>query len=602
MTKKSSQELLNEILLHMRYDSSLTLSENKEMLVEQNTFYYDNLGNLKGGGPISVPTGARMASKLFPNLNQSQYPKKILTAPQVPKPTTNYQIPTVNRNPKYQQLLRDYNLPADLETKKDANAIIAGRLVSGEYDEFQDNLKTIYPEFYTKLQPSPSPKPKPKVGPKVDTRSYSDATRVAPGSLGTPGQQLASDEQMSAVRFLTPKKINVGFNNEFEVPGTSELIFWNQNDHNDLKSFANSVTFKSGNINDWAVYISTPSKQNETSKSYNMPIGVVKGFTFKYRGVDFIFKRSVSSDSFLNEFGTNYNGKYLVYNKLDYLQPTFWEEYGSNILLVASFALMFLGPETWPLILFQTGLDVASAKLELEKGDNEGAKLALLLGLVPFLGKLAIKVPTSEINNLAQQFVNARTKQQVDAVVASLSKTELKTLQSLYEIGDINKLKSSLNSLGNNQKEVIQTIKKQAKNVTGLAPAQIKQIGLMGVGASAAFASMWSKITEEELSKITRKKLLYEIIKTTASLTKTKEEQEKTLSFLNKNIPNQNNEFVIWIKQMQEKYDDEKFKEFTDKAIEVISNLSDELMEEPIGSDSTKILPSVNDMGNILLK
>jgi hypothetical protein len=71
---------------------------------------------------------------------------------------------------------------------------------------------------------------------------------------------------------------------------------------------------------------------------------------------------------------------------------------------------------------------------------------------------------------------------------------------------------------------------------------------------------------------------------------------------LNKNIPNQNNEFVIWIKQMQEKYDDEKFKEFTDKAIEVISNLSDELMEEPIGSDSTKILPSVNDMGNILLK
>ena len=81
-----------------------------------------------------------------------------------------------------------------------------------------------------------------------------------------------------------------------------------------------------------------------------------------------------------------------------------------------------------------------------------------------------------------------------------------------------------------------------------------------------------------------------------------KEEQEKTLSFLSKSIPNKNNEFVIWIKQMQEKYDDEKFKEFTDKAMEVISNLSDELMEEPIGSDSTKILPSVNDMGNILLK
>ena len=586
----------------MKYDSSLTLSENKEMLVEQNTFYYDNLGNLKGGGPITVPTGARMASKLFPNLNQSQYPKKILTAPQVPKPTTNYQIPTVNRNPKYQQLLRDYNLPADLETKKDANAIIANRLVSGEYEEFENKLKTIYPEFYTKLNPITKPKPKPKVGPKVDTRSYSDATRVAPGSFGTPGQQLASDEQMSAVRFLTPKKINVGFNNEFEVPGTSELIFWNQNDHNDLKSFANSVTFKSGNINDWAVYISTPSKQYETSKSYNMPIGVVKGFTFKYRSVDFIFKRSVSSDSFLNEFGTNYNGKYLVYNKLDYLQPTFWEEYGSNILLGASVALMFLGPETWPLILSQTGLDVASAKLELENGNNEGAKLALLLGLVPFLGKLAIKVPTSEINNLAQQFVNARTKQQVDAVVASLSKTELKTLKSLYEIGDINKLKSSLNSLGNNQKEVIQTIKKQAKNVTGLAPAQIKQIGLMGVGSLAAFASMWSKITEEELAKMTNRELLRQYIIISSQVVDVTEDEKKQLEQQAKQIYDTSIKDLITtsfeslfkkVEEKEKKFNKDNFNQINDYMMNV------ENWDEPVGSDTaSQLIVPIHNIGN----
>jgi hypothetical protein len=48
MTKKSSQELLNEILLHMRYDSSLTLSENKEMLVEQGGNYYTPSGDLIG--------------------------------------------------------------------------------------------------------------------------------------------------------------------------------------------------------------------------------------------------------------------------------------------------------------------------------------------------------------------------------------------------------------------------------------------------------------------------------------------------------------------------------------------------------------------------
>jgi hypothetical protein len=247
-------------------------------------------------------------------------------------------------------------------------------------------------------------------------------------------------------------------------------------------------------------------------------------------------------------------------------------------------------------------LDVASANLELKQGNNEGAKLALLLGLVPFLGKLSIKVPTSEINNLAQKFVNANTKQQVDSVVASLSKEELKTLQSLYEIGDINKLKSSLSSLGNNQKEVFQTIKKQAKDVKGFAPAQVKQIGLTVVGASAAVASMWSNITQEELSKLKRKDLLNQIIKTTASLAKTKEDQEKTLSLLNKNIPNQNNEFVNWVKQLQKKYEDEQFKEFTDSAIDVISELESGMSEELVGSDSTKIINNINNMGNILLR
>jgi hypothetical protein len=600
MTKKSSQELLNEILLHMKYDSSLTLSENKEMLVEQNTFYYDNLGNLKGGGPITVPTGARMASKLFPNLNQSQYPKKILTAPQVPKPTTQQtQIPTVNRNPKYQQLLRDYNLPADLETKKDVKAIIANRLVSGEYDEFKNKLKTIYPEFYTKLQPSP--KPKPKVGPKVDTRSYSDATRVAPGSLGTPGQQLASDEQMAVVKFMTPKKIDVRFNNEFEVPGTSELIFWNQNDHNDLKSFANSVTFKSGNINDWAVYIATPSKQNETSKSYNMPIGVVKGFTFKYKGVDFTFKRTVTSDEFLNEFGTILNGNYVKYVMSDFLKPSFWKEWGPTILNMASIAVAVLGPATWPLLLTSAGLDVAAANLQYKEGDVEGAKLSALLALTPFLGKFAISVPKSEADALARKFIGANSKSDIDQIINGLSQKELKTLQSLQELGDIKNVQKMVSD-----PEVKLAINKEAKNIKGVSAKTLQRTGIELSSAGLALASKWKDITEQELSNMTRKELLKQTIQLASEMSKDNE-SKKTLKTLSDSVGKIGKDQILselrtLILNLKKK-EEEKIKKSESDINEILDFLSEPInIENKINDDSIKIIDNINNIGSIVLK
>ena len=572
----------------MKYDSSLTLSENKEMLMEQNTFYYDNLGNLKGGGPISVPTGTRIASKLFPNLNQSQYPKKILPTTVIPKPTTQQtQIPTVNRNPKYQQLLRDYNLPADLENKKDVKAIIANQLVSGEYEEFKNKLKTISPEVYTKLYPpSPQPKPKPKVFPKVDTRSYSDNARIAPGAFGTPGQQLASDEQMAVVKFMTPKKIDVRFNNEFEVPGTSELIFWNQNDHNDLKSFANSVTFKSGNINDWAVYIATPSKQTETSKSYNMPIGVVKGFTFKYKGVDLTFKRTVTSDEFLNEFGTILNGNYVKYVMSDFLKPSFWKEWGPTILNMASIAVAVLGPATWPLLLTSAGLDVAAANLQYKEGDVEGAKLSALLALTPFLGKFAIKVPKSQADALARKFVNASSKQDVDLIVSQLSKEELNTLKSLQELGDINQIKKMVND-----PEVKKSISDAAKKSSGIPQTALVKSGFeLGTGG-AALLSKLPDIKEQEIKNLTRKQAIdYYIIKLAKSpaIANCLTDEEKDVVY--KLIPNMVSDFtenIIQkskiIKQARERKRKEKLNEMN-KETQQMWNEIDRILSEKLKS------------------
>jgi hypothetical protein len=589
MTKKSSQELLNEILLHMKYDSSLTLSENKEMLMEQNTFYYDNLGNLKGGGPISVPTGARMASKLFPNLNQSQYPKKILPTTAEPRPTTQQtQIPTINRNPKYQQLLRDYNLPADIETKKDAKAIIANRLVSGEYEEFKNKLKTIYPDLYTKLQPQVTPKQKPKVGPKVDSRSYSDATKVAPGSFGTPGQQLASDEQMAVVRFFTPKKVNVGFDNEFEIPGTSKTMVWNENDHNDLKSFSNSVTFKDGASNNWSMFILTGNKYQ---KDYGMPIGKVKGFSFNYKGVDFTFKRTVTSEEFLNEFGTILNGQYVPYRKTDYLQPSFWENYGPTILNLASIAVAVIGPATWPLLLVSAGLDLGAAKMQLEQGETEGAKLSALLALTPFLGKFAIKVSKSQADALARKFVNASSKQDVDLIVSQLSKEELNTLKSLQELGDINQIKKMVND-----PEVKKSISDAAKKSSGIPQTALVKSGFELGAGGAALLSKLPDIKEQEIKNLTRKQAIdYYIIKLAKSpaIANCLTDEEKDVVY--KLIPNMVSDFtenIIQkskiIKQARERKRKEKLnemnKETQQKWNEIDRILSEKLksLEEPL--------------------
>lgn len=74
MTKKSSQELLNEILLHMKYDSSLTLSENKEMLMEQGGNYYTPSGDLVGYPGVNNVN--IQASSVYPEIKNGKYPQK----------------------------------------------------------------------------------------------------------------------------------------------------------------------------------------------------------------------------------------------------------------------------------------------------------------------------------------------------------------------------------------------------------------------------------------------------------------------------------------------------------------------------------------------
>jgi len=80
MVNRKELEVLNEILLRMSYDVNKTLSENKSLLSEQNTYYYNKDGKLKGGGPINVDKNDVLiyASQKFPDIKDwNTYPKEI---------------------------------------------------------------------------------------------------------------------------------------------------------------------------------------------------------------------------------------------------------------------------------------------------------------------------------------------------------------------------------------------------------------------------------------------------------------------------------------------------------------------------------------------
>lgn len=73
MKKENSQDILNEILLKMKYDLKKTLSENKNILSEQGGGpYYDFLGNLT----YDIGKGNINANRVYPEITNGQYPQK----------------------------------------------------------------------------------------------------------------------------------------------------------------------------------------------------------------------------------------------------------------------------------------------------------------------------------------------------------------------------------------------------------------------------------------------------------------------------------------------------------------------------------------------
>ena len=74
MKENNPQDILKDILLRMRYDSSKTLSENKEIILEQGGYYYTPAGQLvrlPGTNNSNIP-----AKQIYPNITNNEYPQR----------------------------------------------------------------------------------------------------------------------------------------------------------------------------------------------------------------------------------------------------------------------------------------------------------------------------------------------------------------------------------------------------------------------------------------------------------------------------------------------------------------------------------------------
>jgi hypothetical protein len=223
------------------------------------------------------------------------------------------------------------------------------------------------------------------------------------------------------------------------------------------------------------------------------------------------------------------------------------------------------------------------------------------LALTPFLGKFAISVPKSEADALARKFIGANNKTDIENIVRSLSDTELKTLQSLQELGDIKNVQKMVSD-----PEVKLAINKEAKNIKGVSAKTLQRTGIELSSAGLALASKWKDITEQELSNMTRKELLKQTIQLASEMSKDNE-SKKTLKTLSDSVGKIGKDQILselrtLILNLKKK-EEEKIKKSESDINEILDFLSEPInIENKINDDSIKIIDNINNIGSIVLK
>lgn len=612
MKNQNPQEILNEILLRMKYDMSKTLTENKVLVEQMSDYYYDQFGNLKlepvnktkmpasvlypniknGQYPISVPSSNYELKKWYsnnllrqsiqnvtpktqspvgppkplPNFDELNKPKTVesikvfqnwldkyyptwylggklnkgqgygIFGPNTEKAWNNQMIKTSwnfgGSQKPFNDLLSKYNLkyPAlfknldsngkFMSTETYLTRQLAGS-PTGEYEAFEEDLKQakkdlldIDSDVYKRLFPLKPESPKPNLKFNYPEKQYKDATNlVIPRRYSA--EELAQNQEIAQKVALRAERIEYdSLSGIVELPGDAVVEYWTYDDIKDFPSFKkNIIALDNTDVNLFSFF------RPDFSKG-------IKSFKLSREGVELNFKQVVQNYGF-NGFGIlEGEGKVYYYNKYDFVKKTFWEEDGGTILTAASLALAFL-PATWPVLLLQSGLQLADAQRQLDMGDTEGAKLSALFAVIPFMSKAIINVPKSATNSLMSKFKDAKNATDVKNVVQTLTTEELNVLKNIREAGD---LSSEIRRVATS-KEVKNAITATAKQVPGFAKVMSKRIGFeVGVGSLAMY-SRWDNMKAQIVSEMTNRQLLQQTIEILKQKIKNEELQKKIEQF-----------------------------------------------------------------------
>jgi hypothetical protein len=529
MKNQNPQEILNEILLRMKYDSSMTLSENKKIIDEQRTPYYDSQGFLKYvDGPVAIPQGGVAASKVYPNLKPGEYPNYNFTLGTTAKPApfNKPQIPQSDVLGPQGSYTRSLGIDRQsLETKAALKAKQDEKLKDiainkGMYQNELNELKRKYnvdgmisPQNYV---PTNMDNYKEELNNYI--KKYNNyKENILPKYLK---EKEILDKKYGLWKFPVES-----IDSDINIPKNSTKEFFKKEDFKDSNTIKKSFHTK---LNDSQLkrfttnepsgtYISTPNWTPTKGDLFDWIWSKVKDeikffiLPEPYNKLEWKKRLYINNSGYFTVSDKYYaqgtDGQYIPYVKTDFADASFWEEYGPTILNIASMAIAVLGPATWPLLLISAGLDLTAAKMQYEQGDVEGAKLSALLSLTPFLGKFAIKVPKVKADALAQKFINATTKDDVDRIVTTLTADELNTLKSLRELGDIKKIQSMVND-----PEVKTAINIAAKNSKGIASKALQKGATeLSVGV-ALFMESIPRLQQQELENLNRKQVINKVI------------------------------------------------------------------------------------------
>jgi hypothetical protein len=550
MSNHNPQDILNEILLRMRYDSSKTLSENKEIILEQGGYYYTPAGQLvglPGTNNSNIP-----AKQIYPNITNNEYPQKAdsnkmqgaLAGRNIGNSIQNFkpQTPTFQK-PKipqsdylgpgggFQQQFPEYD---PKQQEKLTPFIKQQEQLKNIESLYQKELVEIKKQFGVGNMPSPYNtglsggeldnyiiKYQKSLGNCMYNPEYCQALKKLNDKYGKT--KFSSFDNHSNVDIPKNSKVSYFTYEDFNSIDTIKKSFITKLSDNELKRFTNTPKgfYQSGNApKNGDLYQWINNKTKDTVKDFILPPPYGEYIWKKNLFVNNTGEYEVSKKYYFKS-----NDKLIVYDKLRYGNASFMEEFGPIILNGVSMMVSILGKGNIVAYLVSLGLDLVAAKIQSESGDSAGALLSTVLAFTPF-ASFGVKVSPSQANNLAAKFANAATKNDVAKIFKTLTNEELKIMDALSETGNLEKVINSTKNINvqNKIKELAKLNPVKSNIMIGKAGAELGASGL-------ALYTLWDTLKASEIESKNRLEmfdLIFNSLSLDQSLTENEQNQLKT--------------------------------------------------------------------------